>query len=292
MIMENLIDRYEIIDGNRLVFNSKASASDVQQILDTWKEKENTTGISIIDMSNCNITELRHPDYWPKGTMSLISRNFENLVEFIPPRILEKIGEDYFADCKKLRTVRFDSSSNSMTEIGENAFLHCDSIVEISLPKSLKKIGDGAFKSCNSIEFMELPANIEEIGEDSFALLNKMIWLDLSQCVNIKDLKIKVWAKQVYLPVNLETLECSGRIEDLWIPPTLKKIHYKTIGRSNIWCFSNLLTSLKQIEGLCTLCVPHSLAEKFQRIVNAERSTVKIFDFGEDGHKTQDYFWI
>lgn len=292
MIMENLIDRYEIIDGNQLVFNSKASASEVQQILETWKEKENTKDISIIDMSNCNITELRQPDYWPKGTISLISQKFENLVEFIPPRILEKIGENYFASCKKLRAVKFDSSSNSMTEIGENAFRYCDSIIEISLPKSLRKIGDGAFRGSEAMEFMELPSNIEEIGEESFAGLNKLILLDLSRCIKIKELKIRVQAKQVYLPVNLEKLECSGRIEDLWVPPTLKKINCKTIGRTNIWCFSNLLASLKQIEGLCNFCVPHSLAERYQRIVDAERSTVKIFDFGEDGHKTQDYFWI
>ena len=291
MIMENLTDRYEIIGGNRLVFNSNASASDVQQLLETWKGNGNMTGITIIDMSDCNITELRQPDNWNRSN-SLISKIFENLVEFIAPRALEKIGDSYFRSCEKLRTVKYDSSSNSMTEIGENAFQGCDSMAEISLPKTLKKIGEGAFFGNESIEFLELPANIEEIGEDSFDGFEKMILLDLSRCTKIKDLTINVKSKQVYLPVNIETLEFSGTIEDLWVPPTLKKLNCKTLGRPSIWCFSNLLTSLKQIEGRCTLCVPYSLAERYQRIAEAERSTVKVFGFGEDGNKLQDYFWI
>ena len=293
MIMENLARLYDIIDDNRLVFRANASESDVKRIFETWKENGNTPDISIVDMSDCDITELRQPDSRsPRATGSLISEIFENLVEFIAPRKLETLGSSYFSCCKNLSSVKFDSSSNSLTKIEEKAFLYCDSLVEIALPESLKEIGDGAFKGCDSLEFLELGANIEALGEDSFEASIKMTLLDLSRCVRIKELKIRVSSNQVYLPVNLETLECSGNIEDLWVPPTLKRINYKTFGKTNIWCFSRHLTSLNQIEGVCYLCLPHSLAGRYEKIKDTERCDVKIFDFGEDGSKKQDYFWI
>lgn len=292
MIMENLTDRYEIIDGTRLVFNPKVSAYEVHQIFETWKGNESATDISVIDMSNCNIAELRQPDDWSNSRNSLISESFKNLVEFIAPRVLEKIGDSYFRSCEKLKNVKFDFSSNSITEIGENAFLYCDSLVQISLPNSLKKIGNGAFKGCDSLEFMELSANIEEIGEDSFANSKNLILIDLSRCLKIKELRIKVSAKHVYLPAHLEILECSGMMENLWLPPTIKEIAFKSLLRTNIWCFSDRLVSLNHIENYGYLCVPHSLTSRYQKMAEIQQQSIKIFDFGEDGHRAQDYFWI
>ena len=292
MIMENLTHIYEIIDNHRIVFNSNATDSDVLQLFETWQENDDRPEISVIDMSRCSIAELKQPEKFVSKFKSLIANSFENLVEFIAPNNLQKIGRGYFSGCEKLQFVRLCPTSNSMKEIGEEAFLNCDSLKKVILPESLIKIGNAAFKGCDSLEFVELPSNIEELGEDSFAGSEKIILLDLSRCMKIKDLKIRVSAKQVYLPACLETFEGTGKVEDLWVPPMLNRINYKSTIRTNIWCFSNRLKSLNQIESYCTLCVPHSLADRYLKIRDAEGRGAKIFDFGEDGHKTQDYFWI
>ncbi len=65
-------------------------------------------------------------------------------------------------------TVNFDGKDYSVTAIGENAFVQCQKVKEVTLPNTLKTIGNDAFWNCNHIESIMIPASVESIGEEAF----------------------------------------------------------------------------------------------------------------------------
>lgn len=68
-----------------------------------------------------------------------------NLV--IPEGVTE-IGNDAFYDCKSLVNVTLP---NSVVEIGSEAFLGCTSLKSVSIPSSVTKIGSFAFSDCGNL---------------------------------------------------------------------------------------------------------------------------------------------
>ncbi len=58
---------------------------------------------------------------------------------------------------------------NSLTAIGEGAFLCCDSLTTIVLPQQLVTIADYAFSACNSLEGITIPASVTNIGKGAFS---------------------------------------------------------------------------------------------------------------------------
>ena len=52
--------------------------------------------------------------------------------------------------------------------IGKEAFLNCQILVDITLPKGLESIGELAFNNCNSLSKICIPENVEYIGPNAF----------------------------------------------------------------------------------------------------------------------------
>jgi hypothetical protein len=59
--------------------------------------------------------------------------------------------------------------SNSLANIGEYAFYHCENVKTITLPNSLTKIGIGGFFGCRSLKSITLPSSLISIGSAGFA---------------------------------------------------------------------------------------------------------------------------
>lgn len=55
-----------------------------------------------------------------------------------------------------------------VTEIRDNAFYNCGSLISIELPDTLVKIGHHSFYACTSLESVSLPEGLEEIGAGCF----------------------------------------------------------------------------------------------------------------------------
>ena len=97
---------------------------------------------------------------------------------------------DAFADCKKLKEVKFsdgsmltmisgafknctslekiDFSSTNITEIEADSFDGCTALKEIIFADSIKEIGKRAFRSCTSLEEIVLPKKLISLGELAF----------------------------------------------------------------------------------------------------------------------------
>jgi|GEM_PF-5041394 hypothetical protein len=77
---------------------------------------------------------------------------------------LRTIPERAFDHCSVLRSVTF---GNSVEKIMECAF-QCTDLREVMIPNSVTTIGDGAFISCASLETLELPSGLTSIGRYAF----------------------------------------------------------------------------------------------------------------------------
>ena len=70
-------------------------------------------------------------------------------------RGIENIGSCAFAGCRVLTEVIFDD--NVCNKIGWGAFMDCERLVNIALPKQLKSIGTIAFANCRSLTSVKVP---------------------------------------------------------------------------------------------------------------------------------------
>ena len=61
------------------------------------------------------------------------------------------------------------SIPDSVTKIGDYAFLNCDYLTSITIPNSITEIGDGAFDVCTSIKSITISSNVTSVGYIAFA---------------------------------------------------------------------------------------------------------------------------
>ena len=75
------------------------------------------------------------------------------------------IGDDAFAQCTDLRSVKMP---NSITEIGVAAFEDCTNLLDIDLPNSVAYIRNEAFLRCFSLTSANIPNSVTSIGASAF----------------------------------------------------------------------------------------------------------------------------
>ena len=141
---------------------------------------------------------------------------------------------------------------NSVTTIGESAFISCSSLTSIEIPNSVTSIGRSAFYGCSSLTSITIPNSVTTIGESAF-----------SGCIGLTS---------VTIPNSMTTidrgafLDCSSLTELVCyaeIPPVCGIIVFEGINKS-----------------LCTLKVPkgskdaYSQAYGWKDFVNIEEVDV------------------
>ena len=57
---------------------------------------------------------------------------------------------------------------NSVTNIGDSAFRHCESLTKINIPNSVTIIGNSAFYICSSLISINIPDSVTNIGKSAF----------------------------------------------------------------------------------------------------------------------------
>ena len=87
-----------------------------------------------------------------------------SLPEELDGYLVTRIGEQAFWESEMDGVVIPDS----ITSIGEAAFIFCEKLASITIPESVVSIGDYVFGHCCSLTEIELPSGITVIGEDSF----------------------------------------------------------------------------------------------------------------------------
>ncbi len=151
------------------------------------------------------------------STQSATSSNLTNYAELtnviIPESVqykgkaytITEIGNNAFS-CSNLISV---SIPNTITEIGDNAFLNCGNLNSVIIPTTLKRIGAGAFKKCKRLESIAIPNSVTIINDETFSDCIKLKTVDLPP--NIKTIGYNAFCRCI----NLESIE---------IPITVTKI--------------------------------------------------------------------
>ena len=57
---------------------------------------------------------------------------------------------------------------DSVTSIGDGAFLGCSALTTVTIPDSVTSIGDGAFLGCSKLTTVTIPDSVTSIGDDAF----------------------------------------------------------------------------------------------------------------------------
>ena len=65
-------------------------------------------------------------------------------------------------------SITFNTVTYSVTNIGNNAFLNCISILNIYIPSSVTSIGSSSFSGCNSLTTITFPNTLTSIGSSAF----------------------------------------------------------------------------------------------------------------------------
>ncbi len=92
--------------------------------------------------------------------------NCANLTSITLPENLQVIGSNAFQSCGKLATDLV--IPDSVTSLGDRAFIYCRSLHSVKIGSGITAIPDGAFNGCNSLTSVEIPSTVTSIGESAF----------------------------------------------------------------------------------------------------------------------------
>ena len=166
----------------------------------------------------------------------------------------------------------------SVTEIGESAFVLCSGLTSISIPATVTKIGTGAFHGCSGLTSLSIPKGITEIGDSAFydcsGLINVSIPASVTKigscafhgCSSLTSVSITKGATEIG---DSAFYGCSG-LTSVSIPASVMKIGAR---------------AFEGCSGLSSIPRPKEpeSPEKFTISVNGSDVEVRRFGRGEKG---------
>ena len=106
-------------------------------------------------------------------------------------------------------SVTYNSTTYSVTSIGEGTFSYCKGLTSITIPNSVTSIGNGAFYECSSLTSITIPNSVTSIGYSAFNECSSLTSITIPNSVT----SIEDWAFR----------ECSG-LTSITIPNSVTSI--------------------------------------------------------------------
>ena len=140
---------------------------------------------------------------------------------------IENGALDYYSGKEQIVTV-----PDSVTEIGETAFVANETVTEVILPNGIKEIGESAFSSCKKLKKINLPDSLEFIGKEAFYGCSALTEIVLPQsltaigesafayCESLKKLTIPSGVKEI----SENAFESCSEIAELTLNEGIQKI--------------------------------------------------------------------
>ena len=118
---------------------------------------------NLSDDGTLTISGTEMPDY-SKGTAPWYSQR-DKIKKVIIENSVTNIGEYAFMFCSSITSVTIP---NSVTSIGEGAFQNCSGLTSVTIPNSVTSIGGFAFMYCKGLTSVTIPNSVTSIGEGAF----------------------------------------------------------------------------------------------------------------------------
>ncbi len=98
------------------------------------------------------------------------------------PDSVTSIGESAFIDCSRLTSVTIP---NSVTRIGYEAFRACSGLTSIDIPDSVTSIAGRTFEGCSNLASVTIGSNVTSIGKAAFSWCSKLSSIKIGESVTI-----------------------------------------------------------------------------------------------------------
>ena len=174
------------------------------------------------------------------------------------PNSVTSIGNWAFVGCSSLTSVTIP---NSVTSIGESAFAGCSSLTSVTIPNSVTSIGYGAFEGCSSLTSVTIPNSVTSIGDFAFKACSSLTSVTIPNSVT---------------SIGEETFAyCSG-LTSVTIPNSVTSIVDQAFYGCSSLTSVTIPSSVTSIEGgafsdcssLTAIYVPCGEMERFKQMLN------------------------
>ncbi|MBQ2367837.1 MAG: leucine-rich repeat domain-containing protein, partial [Bacteroidaceae bacterium] len=109
-----------------------------------------------------------------------VFRECSGLTSVTIPNSVTSIGNHAFINCSSLTNVTIP---NCVTNIGYASFAYCSGLTSVEIPNSVTSIGEYAFYNCSSITSVELSNSVTNIGECAFYNCSSLTSVTIPNCV-------------------------------------------------------------------------------------------------------------
>lgn len=119
-------------------------------------------------------TPAEYFDYhYDPDSEGIVITGFNNKADILSVVIPKRINK-HPVTCIGEKAFRFEyfksiTIPNTVIEIGNDAFYHCESLASITIPDSVTKIGNDAFAGCKSLNDVIIPNGVTEIRACTFS---------------------------------------------------------------------------------------------------------------------------
>ena len=113
---------------------------------------------------------------------------------------VKAIGNEAFAAKEGKKAYSFTKLilPDTITSIGEKAFMNCTELVEVSLPRGVSELSDYIFAGCKNLKLFVSPDGITSIGKNAFDGCSNLVAVNLSK--NLKTIGDEAFRSCIKLP--------------------------------------------------------------------------------------------
>ena len=161
-----------------------------------------------------NIEEMTDFEYELLDKGAVITRYTGTSKDVVIPDEIEGVDvvEIGFYAFEAKYDVRSVAIPETVTLIGEGAFMDCASLETINIPEAVTGIDRGAFVACTSLEEITIPANVTYVHEEAFTACESLV----SLTINNPSLAYENWGLEelpdltVYAPEGSAVMQWAG----------------------------------------------------------------------------------
>ena len=150
----NVLKNLNVVSGVKVESTEDESTNEPFFIMDTdtygFELPECVTGINL---PNC-ITTIGHTNFFDN-----VFKTFPNLKTIVIPESVTTIGNSAFVSCSKLTSITIPES---VTSIGSMAFYNCTSLTSVTISEGVTSIGGYAFTGCSSLKTINYTGTEEQ----------------------------------------------------------------------------------------------------------------------------------